>query len=217
MASNINTVEELSNKLDGELAWRRKEMFLIKSGIPTAKTSQQTAMLRSAVPFVYAHWEGFVKVSMSYYLEFVSRKQLRHNELKNSFITLSIQNKMGSIGMNSFSARCGVIEMLLDTFNSRSNIPKKNIINTKSNLTFDVLQEILYILHLTDHHLESHKSLIDDLVSLRNHIAHGEYRVINAVAFNSMYEDIISLMGYIKSKIENNAATEGYKRVQPGT
>ena len=211
MAKNLFTYDGLSKKLYDEFSWRRKELTLLKSKIPIEKNSLQSAMLRSALPLLYAHWEGFVKLTMSYYLEYVSRKYLKHNELKSTFIALSLQNKMGDLNNSSIENRTKIIDFIFNEIAKQSNIPKKNIINTKSNLKFDVLKEILFILDLDDSHIDNQKDLINDLVALRNHIAHGEQQLVDYETYENFFNDIISLMDYLKTTIENNAIQEKYK------
>jgi hypothetical protein len=211
MAKNLLTLDGLTNKLSEELAWRRKELTLIKNKIPTKKSAMQAAFLRSAVPLLYAHWEGFVKVTLSSYLEYVSNKHLKNNELKYPFLALSLQNTIGQLEMNSIINKTKIIETLLTDYTKRSNLPKKNIINTKSNLKFDVFQEILLILNLEDPHFTSKKDLINDLVDMRNYIAHGEYLNVDYDLYNVFHTDIIALLENIKTKIENNALSEEYK------
>jgi hypothetical protein len=213
MAKNLFTYDGLSKKLYDEFSWRRKELTLLKSKIPLEKNSLQSAMLRSALPLLYAHWEGFVKLTMSYYLEYVSKKHLKHNELKNTFIALSLQNKLGDLNNSSIENRTKIIEFLFNDLDKQSNIPKKNIINTKSNLKFDVLKEILFILDLDDSHIDSKKDLINDLVAERNHIAHGEQQLVDLETYENFFNDIIALMDYLKTTIENNAIQEKYKNV----
>ena len=101
MAKNLLTFNGLTNKLDEELGWRRKELFLIKSKIPKDENSLQAVLLRSAIPFLYAHWEGYIKVVLSSYLQYVSNKHLKHNELKYPFVALSLQNKVGQLDINN--------------------------------------------------------------------------------------------------------------------
>ncbi|RXM52582.1 MULTISPECIES: MAE_28990/MAE_18760 family HEPN-like nuclease [unclassified Chryseobacterium] len=212
MAARIQTFDNLSDKLYGELSWRRKELTLIKSKIPTSKNSLQSAMIRASLPLLYAHWEGYVKLTMSYYLEYVSNKYLKNDELKTQFIALSLQNKLGDLNNSSFENRTKIIDFIFTEINKQSNIPKKNIINTKSNLRYDVLSEILFILDLQDSHIESKKELINDLVEERNYIAHGEHKIIDLTTFENFYDDIISLMDYLKTTIENNAIQEKFKK-----
>lgn len=211
MRGRIQTFDNLSDKVYGELSWRRKELTLIKSKIPTEKNSLQSAMIRASIPLLYAHWEGFVKTTMSYYLEFVSNKYLKNCELKTQFIALSLQNKLGDLNNSSFENRTKIIDFIFKEINKQSSIPKKNIINTKSNLKYDVLNEILFILDLQDSHIESKKDLINDLVDERNYIAHGEHKILDYKTFEFFFNDIIALMEYLKTKIENNAIQEKYK------
>jgi hypothetical protein len=177
--------------------------------------SLQSAMIRASIPLLYAHWEGFVKLTMSYYLEFVSNKFLKNSELKTQFIALSLQNKLGDLSNSSFENRTKIIDFMFSEINKRSNIPKKNIINTKSNLRFDVLKEILFILDLDDNHIDSQKNLINDLCDERNYIAHGEHKLVDFTTFNSFFIDIISLMEFLKTTIENNAIQEKYRMTSP--
>jgi hypothetical protein len=213
MGQEIAVVSVLSTKLQDEFSWRRKELSVLKSKIPLQKNPLQAAMLRSALPLLYAHWEGFVKISMSYYLEHVARKYLKNNELTTNFLTLSLQNKLGDLIMNNFESKAKILELLFNDYQKQSTIPKKNVINTKSNLRFDVLKEILFILDLEDQHIDNQKVLIDDLVDTRNHIAHGEYNIMDYTTFENFYTDIIALMEYLKTKIENNAIQKSYKKL----
>lgn len=211
MAINLYTFDGLTSKLSEEFAWRRKELTIIKNRIPKEKNHLQSAFLRSAVPLLYAHWEGFVKVTLTYYLEYVANKYLNHNELKYSFVALSLQKKLGQLNLNSIVSKTKIVESLISDFSKQSNIPKKNIINTKSNLKFDVFKEILFILDLEDSHFDSKKELINDLVDLRNHIAHGEYLRVDYETYLEFHSDIIALLENIKTKIENCAIEEKYK------
>ncbi|QXV67071.1 hypothetical protein INP83_08315 [Mucilaginibacter sp. 21P] len=211
MAKDLYTYDSLSNKLYDELGWRRKELLLVKNFIPTEKNTVQSAMLRAALPLLYAHWEGFVKLTMSYYLEFVSKRFLKHYKLNTKFIALSLQNKIGDLASADFENRVKIIDFILNKFNSQSNIPKRNIINTKSNLTFSVLKEILFILDIDSTHIEGKKSLINDLVDTRNHIAHGEYKILDYGTFLNFYDDVLSLMEFLKTSIENDATLKKYQ------
>ena len=71
MSKGIYTKDELYNRIDDEIGWRKKELKLFKDKIPTEKSELQVAMLRSSIPIIYAHWEGFVKTACEYYWEYV--------------------------------------------------------------------------------------------------------------------------------------------------
>ncbi|WP_300664985.1 MAE_28990/MAE_18760 family HEPN-like nuclease, partial [Fluviicola sp.] len=129
-----------------------------------------------------------------------------------TFLALSLQSKLGDLTNGTFENRVKIIDFLFSDLSKQSNIPKKNIINTKSNLRFEVLIEILFILDLDDAHIHSQESLINDLVDTRNHIAHGEYKLVNYNIFESLLNDTVALMEYLKTAIENNAIQEKYKK-----
>jgi hypothetical protein len=217
MGRNILTFDNLSDKVIGEFSWRRKELTLLKSKVPETKNSLQTAMIRATLPLLYAHWEGFVKVSLTYYLEFVSNKGLKHDELKTQFIALSLQKKMGDLKENSIQSKTQIIDFIFSSTAKQSNIPTKNVINTKPNLKYEVLENILFIMDLKDVHFESQEDLINDLVNERNYIAHGEHKLIDYDTFMEFFNDIISLMEYLKTKIENSALLENYKKSTTNT
>lgn len=215
MGKNIFTFDQLSDKVIGEFSWRRKELTLLKNKIPNTKNSFQTAMIRATLPLLYAHWEGFVKLSLSYYLEFISGKGLKNNELKTQFLALSLQNKIGDLKQNNLQNKTQIIDFIFSDLEKQSKIPTKNIIQTRSNLRYDVLDEILFIMDLKDLHFESQEDLINDLVNERNYIAHGEHKLIDFDTFLEFFNDTISLMDYLKTKIENSALMESYKKPAP--
>ncbi|MBD2666493.1 MAE_28990/MAE_18760 family HEPN-like nuclease [Richelia sinica] len=61
----IRTVEQLSDILARELAWRKVELSALKSLIDSKSfaSGKRKALLRSGITILYAHWEGFVKVA----------------------------------------------------------------------------------------------------------------------------------------------------------
>lgn len=211
MAKKIYLINELSNKIDEDLSWRKKELQYIKSQIPNNKSSKQEALLRSAIPILYAHWEGFVKVSTESYLKFVASKYIKHSELQPQFIALSLAKLINDTSVNNIESRTAIIKNLLDTFNKSSNIPTKNIINTKSNLNFSVFKEILFILSLSATPYIIYESYIDDLVDTRNHIAHGNQKIIDYMTCMNMFDDMFSIMEILKNDILNSAVLENFR------
>lgn len=66
---SLKTVENLSDKLDYEISWRRVELTNLKFNVENVNGATLGTNLRSSLVLLYAHWEGFVKKSLSYYLE----------------------------------------------------------------------------------------------------------------------------------------------------
>lgn len=211
MATKPYKFEDLTNLLDEDFAWRRKELQIIKEQIPLDYSPKQKAALRFSVPILYAHWEGFVKKSCELYLKHVSYKQLKNNQLQPQFIALSLSNKIGDIDINHIKEKTKAVSFLIDRLNHKSNIKTKNIIQTKSNLKYSVFAEILFVVGIEESKFSSKKDLIDELVDARNNIAHGDYLRVEYEAYHSMHNEIEGLMEHLKNEIENAAIQESYR------
>lgn len=211
MAKKIYSIDELSSKIDEDLSWRKKELQYIKTQIPDKKSSKQDTLLRSAIPILYAHWEGFVKMSAEFYLKFVASKYIKHSELKPQFIALSLAKLINDTAINNIESRTAIIENLLLKLNKSSNIPTKNIINTKSNLNYSVFKEIIYTLSLSVGAFSNYESYINDLVDTRNHIAHGNQKFVDYKTCIGMFDDMFAIMETLKNEILNSAVQENYK------
>ncbi len=198
------------DKIGEEYSWRRREIILYKSKVPTEMSDIQTVMLRASIPFIYAHWEGYVKVCMSLYLKYVSELHLTHDQLKSTFVALSLSNSISPYDNGSLSKKVEIVDLLFKNMTSRSNIPKKNVINTRSNLRYEVFKEIMFHVDLNEHGLNLKEDLIDSLVDTRNHIAHGEYKYVSYETFLSFHEEVLSLLERVKTLIENSTITKNY-------
>lgn len=212
MARRTYSYSELSRKLEDSIAWRRKELKIINDRIPDAPGPKQNAALRSALPILYAHWEGFVKNCCELYLEYVACKYLKHNELQPQFIALSLSKRLGYMAVNNLEEKTEHISFLIDEYNKQSNIQTKGIIQTKSNLRFSVFEEILFAINIDKNTFDHYRSLINDLVDTRNHIAHGDYLKVNHPTFIEMSKDVQIVMESLKTEIENSAIQEKYKK-----
>ncbi|MDO6676387.1 MAE_28990/MAE_18760 family HEPN-like nuclease [Tenacibaculum sp. 1_MG-2023] len=197
--------------IGSDYAWRRKELKLIKDQIPSNPSPKQNASLRFSVPILYAHWEGFVKNSCELYLEFVAKKHLKHNELKPQFVALSLSKKLGDLDIKHIEQKTKAVEFLISEIDKNSNMQTKNVIQTKSNLRYSVFEEILFVIGIDESKFSHKKSLINDLVDSRNHIAHGEYLRVEYDAYHLMHDDVQVLMEQLKTEIENIATLEEYK------
>ena len=212
----IRTSEHLIDKIAADHVWRIREISELKTLIESPSLSQprKTVLCRAGIALLYAHWEGFVKRTGSYYLEYVSFQRLPVSDLKSNFITLMIKS---SIDEATKSKKYSVFDKLTDFLitkqSNRAKIPFKNVVNTESNLSTTVLKEITWCLGIGYELFESKEKLIDlKLVGRRNHVAHGEEVPVNDSDFIEMAEEVIGLLNTFRNLIENSAVTGGYKR-----
>ncbi|MCT2419513.1 MAE_28990/MAE_18760 family HEPN-like nuclease [Pantoea sp. XY16] len=211
----IKTKEDLIDKIATDHIWRLREMNEMKNLIETDKASflQKQVLCRAGIALMYAHWEGFVKKTGTYFLEYVSNQRHSINELKSNFITLIVKGRIDSAhDSKKYSAFDEVTKYILSNQQSRARIPIKNVVDTQSNLSTTVLKEILWCLGLDYVPFESKEKLIDQkLVNRRNHIAHGQEIQIEVDDFAEMMEEVLGLMTTFRNMLENCTITEGYK------
>jgi hypothetical protein len=96
-----------------------------------------------------------------------------------NWITVSLPSRKSInqlIKTNKFKLQKEMIKNLLDNLENRAFIPHENIINTKSNLNFEVFTDICTILGIDDSDYQLRQKAIDEqLLTQRNKIAHGKY------------------------------------------
>lgn len=211
--AKIVTLDHLQDALDNELSWRLMEISHLKKAIPVREGTGQTAMLRANIALIYAHWEGFIKASATYYLEFVRNKKLRGHELQNCFLYLGMKRKMNDFDkVKRANIGVEILNEIRGNLGAEVNFTHIGAINTEDNLKSDVLAGILATIGLSASEYKPYYNLIDEaLLSKRNKVAHGEYVEIDLIGFEKTSEKILMLMRWFKTGIENSASTEGYK------
>lgn len=210
----IRTFDDLSDNLSSELAWRKKELSDLKYFIEQSVTlaARKQVLSRCGVAMLYAHWEGFIKLCGSYFLEYVAMQRYKNTELKQNFLTLSMRNSINiSITSKKSSEYEKITHFFLNKLESRASIPFKTAINTESNLSSKVLREIVWCLGIDYSPFETKEKFIDSkLLGRRNHIAHGQQIVINLHEYNEMRQTLIDMMTNFKTQIENCAVNKEY-------
>jgi hypothetical protein len=97
--------------------------------------------------------------------------------------------------------------------NTVAVFPKDGVINTKSNLSSEVMDEILSIIGIDKNCYQTKSNFIDEsLLARRNSIAHGEYLDLNSESYKGVSDTVVSLLRQFKNDIENNASQALYKR-----
>jgi len=216
MSKKNRTLLALQNNLDEDLGWRIQELSLLKNTIPNTpnRAPLQDALIRAGLTMLYAHWEGFVKCAAENYLNYVSLKRLRHDQLESCFVALCLKKKINEMdNTNRFDRQTAAVDFMLEQLNERAYIPCEGIIQTKSNLSFFVFRDICTVIGIDYKKYQLKETLIDrELLQFRNSIAHGKYLSMNFNEYLNIYDKIIEMMRDIKDDILNAAATEKFKR-----
>ena len=169
----IRDTDHLLQSIASALVWRRKELTELRALIEGLddKPLRQRVMIRSAVALLYAHWEGFVKKVGGYYVEYVASKHLPYKDLTPNFVALTLRSKFATLHANGkISGGNALADFFCSSLDSRSNIPYKTAIDTKSNLSSTVLSDIIDTLGLDIGDFITRFHFIDsNLVKRRNY------------------------------------------------
>ncbi|HTN37109.1 MAG TPA: MAE_28990/MAE_18760 family HEPN-like nuclease [Arachidicoccus sp.] len=208
----VRTLTELQDKLDQDIQWRKKEIVDFKFIIEKNRNStNMVPLVRGGIALGYAHWEGFIKMASTIFISFISTKKIPLDNMQLNFVALSYLKRLNK--GHGIEECIKLIDDILNSGQITCKILDNDVIDTKSNLKFNVLKVILISLGFDESHFAAHENFIDKkLVEPRNDIAHGTYRDIVYDDFNIVYENVIPLMESYKTLIENNACQGTYKK-----
>jgi len=215
LAMAIKTKEELIDKIAGEHIWRIREISELKNLIekPTTSNVRKRVLCRSGITLLYAHWEGFIKKSGTYFLEYVANQGHSISELKSNFVILLLRGRIDQASKSKkYSAFAEVTQYIINNQKVRARIPYKNVVDTNSNLSSTVLKEIMWCLGIDYKLFISKEKLIDlKLLGRRNHVAHGESIEVDISDFFEMVDEVLGIINTFKNLLENSATTGQYK------
>lgn len=212
----IRTTDQLIDRIAQELVWRRKELTDLRALVQEFRNEplRLRVLIRSAVALLYAHWEGFVKASSSYYLEYVASTRLPYRKLAANFVALALRSKFNEFGASEkVSGGNALADFFCTALDRQSNIPYKKVVNTKSNLSSTVLQDIISSLGLDSSLFATRLNFIDtNLVNPRNHIAHGEVMDLSIEEYIVLHDEVVALIETYRNEIENASVLRRYER-----
>jgi hypothetical protein len=211
----IRTLDDLVANIDSELAWRRRELHNFKGVVVNGRSSLLPHFCRASVLLAYSHWEGFVKNVCLAYVEYVSRKKLPFDQLSTNFVALVCMRTLKESGQSkSLLPYIQLIDFLRLNGSETSRVPFKDVIDTESNLSSEVLQKLLLALGIPlDDAFILKKQFIDrNLLKTRNEIAHGERTEVSEEFASEIFSQVESLLQGFKVAVENAAAQRLFER-----
>ncbi len=177
-------IEKVFEEIQEDITWRNSELKKINNIASNLNNTDLQIFLKSILPLLYAHWEGFVVVSLKIVFKYLNNLNLSSNDYCDIYLTTAYEQTLKSLDNSTgFDKRKKHLIHLYKTFSEQVKLDSK--IDTKSNLNFSILQEICKKINLNINKFTTHKEELNELVSIRNSISHGE----NAYSFES-YNDI---------------------------
>ena len=199
--------------LDADMSWRIREISTFRVASKQDRVDRDT-LIRAGVAMVYAHWEGFIKSASEAYLEFVNNQGHRYRELQTCFVVFGMKGKLALLG-DSKQARTNieVLDFVMSEMDQPAKMALSNAIRTESNLTSTVFRNIAQSINVSIKQYEPRFPLIDEsLVGRRNSIAHGEYLGLEPGEFIQLADEILLMMRWYKTDLENAATLKEYRR-----
>lgn len=204
--------EDLAYQLSRDLTWRIKEISDLKFAVGSADSVARPALLRALVTVAYAHWEGHVKFSAQKYLTHIALRRIAYSSLTRQFLKNDFLPKIASIGHKSIEERGCLIDEILDSGGRRFVRVNDNLINTRSNLNFEVLSDICRVCGIDLGIFLEHENFIDViLLKRRNSIAHGEDTFVNIEDLGPLTEKTIGLMRMFSNDLQAKAHLGHYR------
>lgn len=213
----IKSLEKLEEKIDRDFYWRKIELLQFKMAIEKNNvTLSKKTLIRSAIPLLCAHWEGFIRNISNYYVVYICHQNLKNKELKENFVAFKLKKDlMSSRESNKISVHTKFYlkmdSIQEDIFRMAfSDVPEKRIINTNSNLNFELFDEILRSIDIENLY-ETKRNFIDiEMLKNRNEIVHGELFEVKNYDFVELYNQILPIMESFKNQIIEAAENKKY-------
>jgi hypothetical protein len=213
----IRTADELADRLDAGIAWRRVELQALKAAISEAERKSagsplSRALARGGIALLYAHWEGYVKDSCTAYVEFVAKRRLRCDELCDGFLRAFLESLGKRILTGDEDAMLTLVDAIRKPDGARARVPKLTMVDTKSNLRFEVLTTLLDKIGFSAERFSTKGKLIDvALCDRRNSIAHGREDFPAPGDFAELFTEVIDMMEEIRDIIMSGARLKAYR------
>lgn len=210
----IRSADQLLEHLDADMAWRLKEVHELRSSVQSAKGKNVDAHIRAGVAMLYAHWEGFVKGAANAYISYLSSRADRMRDLKPCFVALGMKSRLAAANESSKSGLAvSAVTFLVDELDKPIKLPMSAAISAQSNLSSSVFVDIAGWIGVDPTQYSTRFALIDKtLLETRNGIAHGEFLVIDAPRFDSLVSEVLEILRWFKTDIENAVVQKAFLR-----
>ena len=194
-------MQTLTNEIIASREWRMRELEdLKKVGILALNTYPQKVKnqyYRMCIPYIYAHWEGFIVESFKQLISFLNDLHLDKKLVRNELYAFSLQDILKPLaGKQSFEQTCQFAQKFTENYDRALYIDPA-LLTAKSNLNYKQLVVILGKFGM-ENCLTKYQGEINQLVNQRNRIAHGENGItveyVNISDKISMLQEIFDLM-----------------------
>jgi len=217
-------LEKLEENLNRDILWRKKELINLKNEIDSKfklNNQEVSFLIRGTIALVYAHWEGSIKSQLSSYIKFLNvllkEKYIELDNYDNEILDLIFQPAIKTLSHNTKEKRLKGIESFRKLYFDKEilKIDANEVIDTKSNLSFEVLSKLFDKFKVQQ--LDNiNDKFIEQLLKDRNSIAHGERKYSKNINedIKKDIENRIEKINNLIEVVENNILekAQSYKK-----
>lgn len=206
--------ENILKEIELDKDWRNLEIKKIEIICQRLNDKELNKLiLKSTIPMIYAHWEGFVVSSLRKANKYLNSLEYKYSNFHIHLLTNAYEENIKSLENSlGYEKRVKHLNIIFDKI--KDNVKFGTKVDVKSNLKFQVLKDICLKFNLNINNFNIYKRDLDQLVTIRNAIAHGE----NSYNFEK-YEDIepyinllSNLMDILHIEIDDFFRNKKYKK-----
>lgn len=213
----IRATVELIDYLGNNKQERKRELISISQDLSPGQGDPPARIRRAAIVFAYAHWEGFVKDAARAYVRLVSHKSRGLSSLAPCFQALACRQELvvAQTATRRIQPHLAVVKRLVDDFGRSCRIDADAAIDTESNLTSIVFENICYCIGI-DYRTNwaPNGPFMDDMFRSRCEVAHGEIYTPEQKYAQEAIQFSIRSIDRFSTDIENAAMVEAFLRGQ---
>jgi hypothetical protein len=183
--------DELYADLEGDRRSREAEIALFEGLIPRDDGSNRDSLKRSLVLLIYSHVEGYCKFSLLTYVGWLNSAGLKCEQVAYPLVAATLSKVFAALRdpsskhdffrnvlpldstLHLVAREQAFVERCSEMFIKDVNIPDR-VVDTKSNVTPELLMKMLYLLGMNYREVEPHSANLSKLLGIRNAIAHGD-------------------------------------------
>ena len=215
--------------MEQERAWRQEELAFFKNMLNNIDDEDKKDKYRkSLVLILYSHMEGYVKICLQTYVQYINDLKLPKKQFVNGLIAAGMHREF--LAYENMDRKCKVFktklpeDSALHRFYRRVDFVKcfndftksilsieDSVIDTESNLWYITLQKNLYKIGIPVDIFEKYQKTIDALVNRRNSIAHGNCTSgVKQIEFENWEKNIGEMLTALTTTIYEFALHEKY-------
>lgn len=225
-------LDEILAELELELEWRESELRLLKNRLPDfSKVEEQRRYRKALVVMLYSHFEGFCKVALSIYAKAINEQKFDCGYVNDSiaaaaladvFKALENPNKKCDLfrstlpddsSLHRFARQVDLVGNIRELWSRTAQIPVDDVVDTESNLSYYVIQKILYRLGLPHEAFKDFSGTIGRLIHYRHNLAHGKFMEgLDHDEYQPLEDLVLTMMREIKGIVWKFLYEEQFKR-----